>query len=516
MQSLFEDGLKKYNNDLTLTISYIYFLVKRLSKKKKALILFESINKKIYSIDKLFNIYRCKKILETLWTGFDGKDKENIESEDVAKLFDYKNNVSKFKEQLNRISLLYYDFWLALFSNNCEGKEEFKTLNDIGSKIFKLLNPIEESFKLIHCIKNDDIEILKLYSGYIKNILNDENKFEEYHNILSNISKDYTFETREIDYASFDISNLHKEKKEVEYFIISALDKEEGERKILNMSIGLSTIIGYQTQEIIGKEVNILIPKIFHNAHNLMLDELTTKIKFKLYETLSNNIKYIPEIINQTVYFKTKSNFLKQLEFKSYLVQTEEGEHLFIVEIIRGSSFPTSWNETGEEPPCCVLTDKNFIIQTFTADCCDILGLNSNVINANFEITSCILQFEEDINNHLKDKSNLNGQNSTYLFDNSDFFSNSNQTVNINKKDRKSNKNIINSIGNTLTSSKKLNNVFRQIQNSNYDVINIMKNKIRRNLVKTKYINPQIITWKINEMYINDLKYEGKKKCKNR
>ena len=514
MQSLFEDGLIKYNNDLTLTISYIYFLVKRLSKKKKALILFESINKKIYSIDKLFNIYRCKKILETLWTGFDGKDKENIESEDVAKLFDYKNNVSKFKEQLNRISLLYYDFWLALFSNNCEGKEEFKTLNDIGSKIFKLLNPIEESFKLIHCIKNDDIEILKLYSGYIKNILNDENKFEEYHNILSNISKDYTFETREIDYASFDISNLHKEKKDVEYFIISALDKDEGERKIISMSLGLSTIIGYQQQEIIGKDINILIPKIFQNAHNLMLDELTTKIKFKLYETLSNNIKYIPEIINQTVYFKTKSNFLKQLEFKSYLVQNEEGEHIFIVEIIRGSSFQTSWNETGEEPPSCVLTDKNFIIQTFTADCCDILGLNANVINANFEITSCILQFEEDISNHLKEKSNLNGQNSTYLFDNSDFLSNSNQTVNINKKDRKSNKNIINSIGNTLTSSKNLNNIFRQIQNNNYDVINIMKNKIRRKLVKTKYINPQIITWKINEMYINDLKYEGKKNIK--
>ena len=196
MQCLFEEGLAKFNNDLTLTISYIYFLIKRLAKKKKALLLYESINKNIYSIHQLFDIYRCQKVLKTLWTGFDGKDRENIESVDITKLFDYKNNVMKFKELLNRISLLYYDFWLSLYSNNCEGKEEFKKLNDIGSKINRLLNPIEESFKLIYSIKNDDIEILKLYSGYLKNILNNDNKYEEYHHILTNVSNDYTFETK--------------------------------------------------------------------------------------------------------------------------------------------------------------------------------------------------------------------------------------------------------------------------------------------------------------------------------
>ena len=81
------------------------------------------------------------------------------------------------------------------------------------------------------------------------------------------------------------------------------------------------------------------------------------------------------------------------------MVQTEDGKHVYIVLINRHISFPTSWNEQGEAPPCCVLTDKNFIVQTFTADCCDLLGFNSNVINANFEITSCILQFNEDVKN---------------------------------------------------------------------------------------------------------------------
>ena len=516
MQELFEEGLNKFNNDLTLTISYIYFLVKRLSKKKKAIILFKSIKKDIYSIDKLFNIFRCKEILETLWTGFDGKDRENIESVDIIKIFEYKNNVNKFKELLTRISLLYYDFWLALFSNNCEGKEEFKTLNEIGGKINKLLNPIEQSFNLIYCIKNDDIEILKLYSGYIKNILNDEKKYEEYHHILSNASTNFVFETTEIDYTSFDINNLHKEKKEIEYFIISTSDKDINERKILNMSIGLSTIIGYQKEEIVGKDINILIPRIFHNAHNLMLKKLTNKIKMDLYQTLSNEYKYVPDIISKTVYLKTKNNFLKRLEFKSYLVQNEDGDHIYIVEIIRNSSFPTSWNEIGEEPPCCVLTDRNFIIQLFTADCCEALGFNSNVINSNFEITSCILQFNDDVTINYEESSIHKGGTSTYLFENSDFISNNNNNIgnHFSGKDKKSNiKNIMLDVTNNISrnnSSNKVNNIFKQMQNNNLNRIDDVKNKIKRKLVKTKYMNPQVITWKINDNYIHSLKNEGK------
>jgi hypothetical protein len=442
MQSLFEEGIAKFNNDLTLTISYIYFLIKRLGKKKKAIILYESINKNIYSINKLFGIYRCKKILETLWTGFDGKDKENIESSDIIKLFDYKNNVIKFKELLNRISLLYYDFWLALYSNNCEGKEEFKQLNDIGSKIHRLLNPIEESFKLIYSIKNDDIEIIKLYAGYLKKILNNESKYEEYHHILTKISNDYTFETEEINYSSFDLGSLHQEKREIEYFIIEA-SEDTNERKILNMSIGLSTIIGYQKSEILGKDINIIIPRIFHKAHNSMLRELTSNIKVDLYQNLSNNLSYYPRMISKTIYCITKFNFLRQLKIRSYLVQTEEGEHIYVIEVIRSFSFPTTWNELKEEPSCCVLTDRNFIIQTFTPNCCDYLGLNSNAINSNIEITSCIPQFDDEILNLFKENSKYNVGNTTYLFDNSDILTNSNNntTLNyINKKDKKNQK----------------------------------------------------------------------------
>ena len=500
MQKAFEDGLNKFNHNITITISYIYFLLKRLSKKKKAFILFKSIDKNIYSIDDLFNIYRCEQIVESLWTGFDGKNKENIESVDLIKLFDYQNNVKEFKQLLNKISLLYYDFWLALFSNNCEGKEQFKQLNDIGTKINKLLYQIENYFELILSIKNDDVDILKLYSLYLKNILNDEEKYMKYHSMLINISIDFNFKIKEVDYSSYDLNYLLTEKKDLEYLIISAEDKDKNERKILNMSIGLSTIIGYQPHEIIGKDMNILVPKLFHKVHNSMLKKLIAKRKLDLYQTLSKNLKYYPEKTSKTIYCKTKSHFLKSLQFDANLVQTEDGKHIYIILINRKTSFPNSWNEEGEAPPCCVLTDKNFIVQTFTADCCDLLGFNSSVINSNFEITSCILQFNEDVKNFQENSGFRAGGNSTYLFEYSEVLSSSTHGHgnHLKKGTKKPQKNVNTNSLSRNNSSNKINNLLRPFHHVS-DTINLMKNKFKRQLIKTKYNSTQIITWKLKD-----------------
>ena len=514
MQRVFEEGINRFNHNITITISYIYFLLNRLSKKKKAILLFNSINKNIYSLDDLFNIYRCGQIVESLWTGFDGKYKEKIESVDIIKLFDYKNNVKEFKVLLNRIALLYYDFWLALFANNCEGKDQFKQLNDIGTKINKLLYQIENNFGLIHNIKNDDAEILNLYIFYLKDILNDEERYIKYHHILASISTDFNFKINEIDYSSYDINYLLKERKDAEYLIVSAEEKSKKERKILNMSLGLSSIIGYQPHEIIGKDINILIPRLFHKFHNSMLKKLTSKRKLELYKMLSKNLKYYPESISKKVYCKTKSKFLKQLEFSAQLIQTEDAKHIYIILIDRQPSFSTSWNIKGEAPPCCVLTDKNFIVQTFTADCCDLLGFNSTVINSNFEITSCILQFNEDIKNYQENSGFKAGGNSTYLYDFSDVLSSSIHGHGNDHK-RTNNKKSLKNIGTGISisrnnSNNKINTFIRPFHQVS-DKINLIKNKLKRQLIKTKYNSTQLITWKIkdenNESRILDNNY---------
>jgi hypothetical protein len=60
-------------------------------------------------------------------------------------------------------------------------------------------------------------------------------------------------------------------------------------------------------------------------------------------------------------------------------------------------------NENEKGQVCCVLTDNNLIIQTFTANCVEILGLDSKMINANYDITNFIVQFEEELRSFISE-----------------------------------------------------------------------------------------------------------------
>jgi hypothetical protein len=69
--------------------------------------------------------------------------------------------------------------------------------------------------------------------------------------------------------------------------------------------------------------------------------------------------------------------------------------------IIKQKCFPHTNNKKKEEPWCCVLTDKQLFIQTFTPSAFDILGLNTNDIDSQLNISTCISQFGKDIFNNL-------------------------------------------------------------------------------------------------------------------
>ena len=56
------------------------------------------------------------------------------------------------------------------------------------------------------------------------------------------------------------------------------------------MSLGLSSIIGYQPQEVILKDMNILLPSLFHKLHNAMFKKFKDKKKLELFKALSLNL----------------------------------------------------------------------------------------------------------------------------------------------------------------------------------------------------------------------------------
>ena len=393
-ENLFKNALNKFPQDVTLRIHYIMFLLTKVNQKKHAQKELASINKGFIFLDDNFKLFRCKKYLEE-YNPIITKDQEIFDNNDIIQSLEYKNNLTEFRKLLSKSSYLYYDFWSSLYSSHLQGTEDFKKLNDIGAELNELIDNIETIFKKLRESKNNDIMVIKLYELFAKDILNDKEKYEKYNNISANLITDNNMLNKEIDFTNYDI-NLLSETDEYKFLIVSAEDDKKG--TIINMSLNACLIFGYHRNELIGKNLTLLIPEIYHKTHEKLFNESIEKAKTEFFECLSKNVVYTPKIIELSLCGRNKSKYLIPLDFKAFFVQTEESELVFVLKFISRAIYNND-NEENEnmKNQYCVLTDKNFIIQTFTPNCVEALGLNSKIINSNYDITSFIRQFNDDL-----------------------------------------------------------------------------------------------------------------------
>ena len=462
---IFRETISKNKNDITTIIYYIVFIMTRLNKRKKAQMLLKQLDdRQLILFQDLFNIYRAKQLLEDLTLNPHYNDnKINIMR---INMIQYKRYLKEFKSMLYRISTLYLNFWTLLIDSHNNQNENIENLNNTGKEIKDLAQIIDEYFNKLYNFRNE-VNIMKLYLNFIQNVLFNNKQYEKYNKILMNISLEYKKLNNEEDFSNYDI-NRFKSSDENQWMIISSDDKDYG--KILNISLSVCPIIGYKKNEIIGNNINILIPNIFVKSHNHMLKKLFFNTKCKFYETQSKSINYIPEQISKIVFCKNKLKYLVPFPFKSFFVQTEEGEHVFIINIIKQKCFPHSNNKKKEEPWCCVLTDKQLFIQTFTPNAFDILGLNTNDIDSHLNISNCISQFGKDIFNNMNNNVNTIESNEYYNYSSDANYESSKGYFN----------------ANTIKS----------------------ENILRREITKKDFSTPQVITWKfINEP--NKLKFRN-------
>ena len=396
-EKLYKIAISKFSNDIVLKTHYIIFLYTKINKQNKA-------KKELFSI-KTFsfidNIYLliCKRYLENLSPINNLGEEEKLQKINIIENLEYKNYSNQFKNLIIKSSSLYFDFWSSLYNYHIQGIENFSYLNDIGNQINKLIQNIEEIFKNLNKIKNNDYELIKLYEHFSKYILNNKEKYKQYQYLLNNLIINKHQKLKEIDYSNFDL-NILNENDQNNYLIISMNKNNLG--KIQNISLSACAIFGYNKNEIVGKNLNILIPDLFQENHEKAIIELNEKLENDFYGSLINNLLYNPKIIEFFVFGKNKSKYLIPLYLKIYLVQTEDSELVYIAEINRNNSFigeidDKFFSQDMNENICCILTDKHLVIQSFTLNCIDLLKLKSNIINSNYAITSFIKLNEDSM-----------------------------------------------------------------------------------------------------------------------
>ena len=377
---IFKFGIAKFNDNIELKRNYLVFLIVDMNNKKKAKLILKSIQNKILSFQMNYNIFRCEELINNC------RIKETNDNFNIIK---YDNNFYELKKLITKVTLLRSEFLTLILGNKTQKVDNFQKIYSLGSKIKKMNFKIEDIYNELINAKANNIEIINLYSEFVEKILEDEEKYKECMKIkkliFSNIEN-----MSESSFMKYDIEFI-KNKNICPYLVLSADLKSLG--IIKDCSISFSKILSYQKNELIGKNINILIPEIFHKKHNIMLVEQSKKNKLKLYEDLSKNI-ISTEFLEIDTYAISKNKFLVPLNLNIYFIKNEENELIYIVEVFK--KIPLINDEDNNELKCCVLTDENFLIQTFTSNSIFYLGLNYNHINANHEIINNIKQFQED------------------------------------------------------------------------------------------------------------------------
>ena len=377
---LFQHGLSKYQDDVNLKYYYSIFLIIEMNNKKKATILLNSLKYKLISFKENYDFYRCQHLIDRY--NFQIQKKNLI-------IYKYRNNAYNLKKLISKAVLFQYEFLTFIYGSQSKRDDNFKMIYELGSNLLNYNNEIDKIFNELIMEKTNNIEIINLYSDYVEKILEDEEKFKKCQEMKKVLFRS-NFLLQEKDFTNFDMRFL-KDKDNYSYLIVSASNKNLG--IIKDCSTNLVNIFGYEKKELIGYHINILIPSIYHAKHNHIFKRTSENHKLKFSENSYKRKVYNPDFMEKNVYGLSKTKFLIPVRLFIYLIFTEESELVYVVEVYR--KIPLMDEIINNKIPCCVLTNQNFIIQSFTPNCMEYLQLKDNHIS-NYDIINNIKEFHED------------------------------------------------------------------------------------------------------------------------
>ncbi len=115
LYKIYLDGIKKFPNNISLRISYAFFLLENMNSRHQALQEFGQTEQNQIAFDERFVIYRYKKIIED---EIAQKQNEGTGSLDVVSEAAYQNLRRQFQASIEKSALLHMEFWSQLSEDN--------------------------------------------------------------------------------------------------------------------------------------------------------------------------------------------------------------------------------------------------------------------------------------------------------------------------------------------------------------------------------------------------------------
>ena len=362
---LFREAINFFRDSVILKVTYALFQIEKLGRYNKGYInLINVCQIRNLSFSQDFLVYRIKRRLEEKGIE-DGVDKSNLS-------FRYQCN--QLISMISKISTIYSYFWNLLVTSS--DLEDITKLSEYGVEINEMMEKIDDKFKSLQESDYNNKRTIKLYGMYIRDILNDQERANSYLNIEQNESE-ISFQSKTLDLNSLTPS------AEFQFMVISG--KEENFGIISRISLGFCHILGYSDQELIGQNLDYLLPDCIHKAH---LEMLKKKIVVsKIGESQQKNLK------NHFALLKTSSKCLLPVNLDVGIILDEDYNPIIFSKI----NYDAEQFNFFSPGVYFFLTNHKLIIESFSSNSLDYLGLNNQVINGNNDITPFIKDFNEDV-----------------------------------------------------------------------------------------------------------------------
>ena len=176
----------------------------------------------------------------------------------IVNVMQYHKMFSDFFSKINANFSVYYKFWSELV----EEKPKAAVLKDSGTIICSKNDEIEKAYYLLIETAGAQLKTIILYGNYLKYLVNDEEQAEKImtkaSNMIGNRVTGKTIAVAEVDKRFADSSN-------------AAIAVVGGDRETLGRIMGVNSemlkMFEYTVEEVKGRSVNMLMPKVYADNH---------------------------------------------------------------------------------------------------------------------------------------------------------------------------------------------------------------------------------------------------------
>lgn len=269
---LFEEVIKKFPHNKNIKFAYCVFLLEKvkINNLTKFHIAELSLQENLtYSEE--FSKFRLYRIMKEEMMNID-EDNANL---DIATAICFDQNSKEFQKNLEKIGIMYMNFWI-MFVQDDMNINKIKTL---GYKINDLISKTYMLWTNLQSLNPNDKESLRLCGLFMIEILNDKER-----------GKQLLQKSKEI--ITSNVSSIRFFKNDINYYTsdgnpcILATTSETYGAIIAQITVSAIRLFGYSKQELVGKNVSILLPPIFREKHfdilkNYIKNKGTSKVNDK-------------------------------------------------------------------------------------------------------------------------------------------------------------------------------------------------------------------------------------------